>query len=155
MKATYNHVLLKFNIQRCTDWQTFESEYLSKHPVCQCCKSIVGLKIHHIIPLQYCLSLERPDLELDERNLITLCSYSKGKLCYDHHLLLGHLNDYNSFNINVIKDAKFHYKGFTNEQIKSNRLWKNSIKKPFIMREKMTEQDKEKLIKLMNRMFPL
>jgi len=42
-----------------------------------CCKpgtnTRAGLQVHHIFPFHYCIALGRPDLELDDRNLITLC----------------------------------------------------------------------------------
>jgi hypothetical protein len=35
--------------------------------------------VHHIFPFHYCIALGRPDLELDDRNLITLCEDEQGK----------------------------------------------------------------------------
>ena len=54
-------------------------------PVCQACGSPDEPEVHHLDPVSW-----KPERELDPDNLITLC-----RRC---HLLLGHLNDWESFN---------------------------------------------------------
>ena len=59
--------------------------------------------MHHIFPFHYCIALGRPDLELDDRNLITLCEDEAGKPGQNHHLLVGHLDDFESSNLAVVR----------------------------------------------------
>ena len=70
------------------DWMTYEgprsgqwvqvrNEFVRRHPRCEACGSAYQLNVHHVIPFH-----ERPDLELDEGNLITLCR--------EHHFRIGH-----------------------------------------------------------------
>ena len=39
-------------------------------------RNLGPVQVQHIFPFHYCVALGRPDLELDERNLITLCGKS-------------------------------------------------------------------------------
>jgi hypothetical protein len=61
--------------------------------------------VHHILPLGHCIALGWPELELDPRNLITLCETAGGILTDDHHLYLGHLGGFHLFNLDVRADA--------------------------------------------------
>ena len=76
-----------------------------------------GLQVHHIKPFHL-----HPTLELDPRNLITLCEV-KGR---DHHLLLGHLDEWESYNVNVRRDVK-HYYGKTALHIRSDVAWLKEV----------------------------
>lgn len=58
-------------------WPSVRNRFLRKHPRCEACGSADRINVHHIVPFH-----ERPDLELVEENLITLC--------FDHHLRVGH-----------------------------------------------------------------
>lgn len=53
----------------------------------------LSLQVHHIVPFSV-----NPDLELEPSNLITLCG--------DHHLWVGHLGWFQSWNPNVVEDAQ-------------------------------------------------
>src|SRR5262249_40052921 len=90
----------KFDIRRSPEWPKVEKAHLAKQAHCICCrpgyKSEAGLQVHHIFPFHYCIALGRPDLELDDRNLITLCENEKSEPGEDHHLLVGHLDDFQS-----------------------------------------------------------
>jgi len=46
--------------------------------------------VHHIYPFHICRALDRPDLEYDHRNLVTLCK--------DHHWVLGHFTEWDCYN---------------------------------------------------------
>ena len=59
---------------------------------CACCPHKTTLNVHHIRPYHL-----HPELELEPTNFITLC-----RVC---HLLLGHLDNWHSFNVGVQKDA--------------------------------------------------
>lgn len=74
-------------------WREIRANHLKKQPSCQACGRKDKLEVHHIIP--YSIS---PEKELDENNLITLCSQN----C---HFTFGHLMDYKSWNKDVISDC--------------------------------------------------
>ena len=78
---------------RSPKWSSVRKEHLKNQSICQACWRKNDLQVHHIIP--YHLD---PNNELNPNNLITLCS--------DCHLLLGHLMDYKSWNVNVVEDCK-------------------------------------------------
>ncbi|GCE16544.1 HNH endonuclease [Dictyobacter kobayashii] len=76
-----------------------------------------GLQVHHIKPFHL-----YPELELDPNNLITLCEI-RGRT---HHLLIGHLDDWESYNIRVRADTKryAHQNAIT---IKANPTWQKEV----------------------------
>jgi hypothetical protein len=77
------------------------------------------LQVHHIKPFHL-----HPNLELDPRNLITLCELP-GR---DHHLLIGHLDEWESYNVNVRDGAK-RYHGKSADQIRANATWQKEVAK--------------------------
>ena len=62
---------------RSSEWVQVRSDFVRKHPRCEACGSTANLNVHHIEPFH-----QRPDLELVEDNLITLCR--------EHHFRIGH-----------------------------------------------------------------
>ena len=61
-------------------------------------------------------------MELDPTNLITLCEI-KGR---EHHLLLGHLDDWESYNVNVRRDVvRFHHESA--RKIRVNPAWLKEV----------------------------
>jgi len=62
---------------RSSEWVQVRSDFVRKHPRCEACGSISNLNVHHVVPFH-----QRPDLELVEDNLITLCR--------EHHFRIGH-----------------------------------------------------------------
>jgi len=62
---------------RASEWVQVRNEFVRRHPRCEACGSGCNLNVHHIVPFH-----ERPDLELAEDNLITLCR--------EHHFRIGH-----------------------------------------------------------------
>lgn len=62
---------------RGSGWQRVRAAHLEKHPACEACGSIEALNVHHIQTV-----MERPDLELEPSNLLTLCR--------EHHFRIGH-----------------------------------------------------------------
>jgi 5-methylcytosine-specific restriction endonuclease McrA len=66
---------------RSAKWPAVEHAHLRGEPCCQWCNGGERLQVHHILPFH-----ERPELELDPSNLITLCE-QKGLNC---HLVHGH-----------------------------------------------------------------
>src|ERR1700677_3043433 len=73
---------------RSPEWSKVEKAHLAKNPHCACCATgtnlSAGLQVHHKFPFHYCIALGRPDLELDDRNLITLCENEAGKPGENH-----------------------------------------------------------------------
>lgn len=69
---------------RASQWPKVMHAYLEEHPTCEACGGTTDLNVHHCVPYHL-----NPDLELDTKNLITLCRL--------HHFDLGHLGDWKSF----------------------------------------------------------
>lgn len=123
------------DIKRSSQWPTKRAEHLKKFPYCAACtpptgwrkllhsgKALVGLQpvqVHHIYPFHSCVVLGRADLELDDRNLITLCERGQ-----NHHILVGHLGDFKSYNPDVSKHASHTFHAKTAAQIREDVLWK-------------------------------
>lgn len=84
----------KYGLKRSPLWPETQRAFLASHKQCAACPSTVDIQIHHIFPFHLCHLVYRGDLELDERNFIPLCEESVN----DHHLLLGHLGDFESYN---------------------------------------------------------
>jgi hypothetical protein len=94
--------------------------------------------------------LERPDLELDLRNLITLCESGD-----KHHITLGHLGDFQSYNPNIREHAEKLFFGKVDKDIKRDTVWlKASSERPKDFR-KMTDDEKKALRDEIDRKFPL
>jgi len=112
-------------VKRSSKWSTARKEHLKIEPRCVACKKsklshlvskVLGkVQVHHIIPFHVVVALGFPELELDQRNLITLCN--------DHHLVLGHLDDYQSYNPDVLEHATKIFFGKTSKQIESDQSW--------------------------------
>lgn len=80
-------------LQRSPKWDSVRAKFLKKNPYCVVCHTKSKLNVHHIIPFHM-----SPDLELKESNLITLCE--------SHHFLFGHLNNWQSYNVDCVADCK-------------------------------------------------
>jgi len=148
----------RFGISRSPEWPKVQEEHLKIQPHCMACKpgtnSSSGLQVHHIFPFHYCVKLGRPDLELDQRNLITLCENEKGRPGEDHHLLVGHLDDFQSSNLDVVADATKTFHGMTANQIRKNPQWQKEQKGRLKPLDKMTPQDEADFTAKMNARFP-
>jgi hypothetical protein len=70
-------------------WQRCRRAFLKKvGKVCVCCTSKKKIEVHHMLPRHI-----RPDLAVDQTNLIALCK--------DCHFHIGHLNSYHTYNDNI------------------------------------------------------
>lgn len=88
-------------------WPAVRAAHLKEQPRCACCGGDETLEVHHILPFH-----RHPALELNPKNLITLCEDPKnGIVC---HLAVGHLGNYKSFNINAKQDAETWRQKITN-----------------------------------------
>jgi 5-methylcytosine-specific restriction protein A len=84
--------------KRSGKWNTVRKHFLEKNPECAACGSKKNLNVHHVEPFHL-----KPELELEESNLITLCeSDCGGVIC---HLFFGHLGDYKEVNPDVRTDV--------------------------------------------------
>ncbi len=85
--------------KRSSKWRKVRKEHLKNNPCCAVCGQQKKIELHHIIPFHLA-----PDLELDPRNLISLCSSGKYgiKSC---HILFGHRGSWKKFNASVREDA--------------------------------------------------
>lgn len=84
--------------KRSSKWRKVRNKYLKEHPKCAVCESTSKVEVHHIVMF----SID-PSLELEPKNLITLCENKKyGVNC---HLLIGHCGSYRKFNPGVEIDA--------------------------------------------------
>jgi hypothetical protein len=123
-------------VRRSPHWPTVEKHFLAAHPRCSACnddqhKARVaqvghaalitrGLQVHHaIIPFHYAILLGRSDLELDDRNLDVFCENEAGIKTEDHHNLVGHLRNFQSYNPDIPGSLRV-YRGFTHEQLIAN-----------------------------------
>lgn len=79
---------------RSSKWNKVRKEFLKDNYRCASCGSDNDIEVHHIVPVHV-----DPSLELDKNNLIPLCA----KSC---HLLIGHLMDFKSWNVNVVQDCE-------------------------------------------------
>lgn len=110
-------------LTRSPHWPHVRAEQLKRQPVCQATGLTAAtgaeLEAHHIWPFHFCVLVGRPDLELDLRNLITLA-----RAPVDVHLLLGHLDDFRSSNLDVAKDC-IEWHGRSEAEIKADTLWQD------------------------------
>ena len=75
-------------IARSPLWPQTRAAWLIAHPRCVACGSTAQVEVHHRRPVHLF-----PDLELDQRNFVTLCEGPNR--C---HLREGHLGDFHIYN---------------------------------------------------------
>ena len=148
----------RHGVARSPEWPKVAREHLVKQPHCVCCKpgtnANAGVQVHHIFPFHYCIKLGRADLELDDRNLITLCEDEAGKPGQNHHLLVGHLDDFKSSNLRVSTDATETFFGMGASDIKDDHRWLSEKAARLKPLDKMTDEDKHEFVNAMNSRFP-
>lgn len=83
--------------KRSDKWPEVREAHLKIQPYCKCCGGKNKLQVHHLKPFHL-----HPELELNPKNLITLCEDS----VHNCHILFGHLRNFKSFNVNCPKDVK-------------------------------------------------
>lgn len=79
---------------RSPEWRTARANHLISEPFCVACGRGNDIEVHHIKPFH-----KHPELELDPGNLVTLC-----RRC---HFLIGHLDNWTSWNEDVRDDSAF------------------------------------------------
>jgi 5-methylcytosine-specific restriction protein A len=86
---------LAVSAKRSGKWPTVEKKFLKAHPACEACGSKERLNAHHVFPFHL-----YANLELDPKNLITLCMSEN-----ECHIHIGHGGNWKMFNPNCRKDA--------------------------------------------------
>lgn len=79
---------------RSPQWPGVRKRHLELFPACSGCGRLKQVQVHHVEPFHL-----KPELELDQNNLITLCP-----IC---HLSLGHLFSFRSWNADVVGDCRW------------------------------------------------
>jgi len=157
MSVTINEEIKKAGVERSPHWPLAEKRHLLKHPYCEACGPTmdknIKVQVHHVIPFHYVIALGRPELELDDRNLITLCEDEKGHPADNHHLLLGHAGNFKEANLDVRKDVAS-MQGQTAQAIKESTRYKEIEAGKLKPLDQMTDADKQGLINLMNTLYP-
>lgn len=112
------HIARKHGRERSREWARVAKEHLLREPRCVAC-GYRGkkLQVHHIKPFHL-----HPQLELDPQNLITLCE-ARGR---EHHLLLGHLDAWESYNDHIRADVKHFYRKSA-AQIRADLHWQKKM----------------------------
>ena len=106
-------------------WESTRRAFLAKWPQCAVCASDAvhapdALNVHHVVPVEFVRRAGRPELELDERNLITLCEAGE-----NHHFVVGRLGDWLSYNPDVRGDAaSVDCRGKRSGEIEGMAWWK-------------------------------
>src|SRR5215471_8414150 len=140
----------KFNLKRSSKWPEVEREFRETHPRCAACGATDQLNVHHMFPFHFVVICGRPDLELDPRNLITLCT----KHTHQHHLLLGHLDDYESYNPQVSQFIE-HDARRTSEQIRSDSAFREAyLSKPKHL-DQMSQDERDSFKKILDGRLPV
>lgn len=80
---------------RSPHWPAVEHAHIKLHPKCAACDGIVRVQVHHKQPFHL-----HPELELDPKNLISLCMGP-----FDCHLLIGHGGNFKCWNPDVVSHA--------------------------------------------------
>ena len=81
-------------VKRSSKWRKVRKIHLKDNPRCAVCGLKTKVEVHHAVPFSV-----DPTLELEPKNLITLCENKKwGINC---HLLVGHRSNYRNFNPSI------------------------------------------------------
>jgi len=98
--------------KRSGSWPALRKHHLETHPTCAICGGTKFLEVHHIEPFH-----SKPELELLDSNLITLCEHP----FFNDHLRYGHLGNYKCINVDVLKDAVIWHKKLANRVEANNK----------------------------------
>jgi hypothetical protein len=147
--------------ERSSKWSKVRKEHLKLEPSCVACAKkrkgiwakvvaiVKPVQVHHIFPFHVVVALGRPDLELDHRNLVTLCESGE-----KHHICLGHLGDFSSFNPGIREHAEKTFHGMTAVQIMGSPRWKELVHIRPEDLGKMSQVTKDSYLVDLNRLFP-
>lgn len=146
----------RLGLARSPAWPSVERWHLRGQPRCVACAEGTNLEatvqVHHLFPFHYCVALGRKDLELDPRNLLTLCEGGTG--AQNHHLLVGHLDSFSSANLNARADARLNFHGLDRAQLQASARWQEEVRGRLKPLDEMSGEEKEALRRLMDATFP-
>ncbi len=137
-------------LKRSPKWPAVEKAHRAKQPKCLACGTTHPVNVHHKFPFHYVVLLGRPDLELDERNLYTLDTDETEQ----HHILVGHLDDFESFNPNLEHLLSL-CRGLLSSQIRSLPAYLDAVKHRPARINDMTKREKDALRDELDRLFPV
>jgi len=141
---------------RSPQWPAAEAAHLARCPQCACClKPGAPVQVHHIFPFHLCIALGRPDLELDPRNLITLCQSRADAPAPDHHLLVGHLESFQSANLTVPQDATGPFHGLSPAQLNLDPAWRARVQTRLKPLDQLGPEARAALRQAMDARFPV
>jgi hypothetical protein len=145
----------QYGFERSGEWSKVRRTHLDKEPNCVYCVTAntpsfkKKLQVHHIIPFHLGKLLGRDDIELRDDNLVTLCEDKD-----DHHLIVGHLNDFRSFNVKVREQIQL-WKGATKLLIEADALYlKEKADRPADFKV-LTVDEKTKLRAMIDVLLPV
>jgi hypothetical protein len=141
-------ILQKNGIQRSPLWDKVQRAFRTAHPRCAACDETAEVDVHHKFPFHYVVACGRPDLELDPRNLVTLCT----RRGCQHHLLLGHLGNWESYNPAVTSFIK-RYVGQGSTGIRAAAAWKKAAAARPKHLDQMTDAEKAAFKAMLDRRF--
>ena len=91
---------------RSSEWPKVRAAHLLKEPSCQVCGGTIKLNVHHVNPFHL-----HPELELDDNNLITLCTGSSNTI--NCHVRMGHWDSFkDKYNPKIRQEAPVWLKRF-------------------------------------------
>jgi len=147
------------DLERSPHWDNTKKKFLQKNPYCIACGPTESAKrvmqVHHREPFHFCVLAGRPDLELDARNLVTLCESQEGEHAEDHHLILGHLRDFHSYNPQVFEHAAVRYHAHSRAQIEADRDYKAALTQRPKKWPEMSESERSAYRVRLDAEFPL
>lgn len=137
-----------YALARSPHWRHFRDQIIKARGKCELSGVATDLEAHHIIPFHFGVLLGRNYIELDERNILVI---SGGPV--NLHLLLGHCNSFQSFNLQVRHAAK--WAAMREEDIKDDHDWQMlAMHRPKAWHE-MTAHDKTALMRLIDINLPI
>lgn len=152
------HVAETQGLKRSAHWETVKNKFLEKNAVCAACGPArspkKALQVHHRQPFHYCVLAGRPDLELDFRNLITLCETEAGEGADNHHVLLGHLSEFHSYNPDVWDHATGRYHGRSRAEIEADLAYQEALQRRPKKWAEMSEEERQEFRVHLDAIFP-
>jgi len=142
-------ILAKLQLRRSPKWPEVEKAFRAKYPQCASGVENAPLNVHHMFPFHYVVLCGRPDLELDPRNLMTLCTAEDT----EHHVLVGHLDDYESYNPQVMEFVQT-YKGKAAADIRADVAWQKAHAGRPKHVDLMSQQEKDAFKTMLDGKFP-
>lgn len=154
-------VAAQHGYERSSHWPSVEKAFKRENPHCLACGPTVkypsrALQIHHaIIPFHYLKAIGRDDLELDFRNLATLCQDALLAKTKNHHLVLGHGLDFHRYMPNVLDLCRTTYHGKERPVIVADHRWSGFLSLMPKALQEMGKDDLSRLREQVDRLLPI